>query len=427
MLLFFFVSILCAETLALYPSTSNVVDLTTNNFDNKVIQSDEVWIVEFYAPWCGHCQQLVPEYTKAAKALKGVVKVGSVNADDHKSLGGRYGVKGFPTIKIFSANKNKPDDYNGARTAQGIVDAALSAARSKVNAQLSGKSSSDSKGDSNDVVELTDNNFDKLVMESEDMWLVEFFAPWCGHCKNLAPHWADAATQLKGKIKVGALDATVHTVKAKQYEIQGYPTIKVFASGKKDRNSVSDYNGGRTGNDIVQWALEQLAENIPAPDIIQIVDENSFKNACDQKPLCVVSVLPHILDCQSECRNDYLTILKTMTEKFKKKMWGWTWFEAGSQNDLESALDIGGFGYPAMAVINIKRMKYSLLRGSFSKDGINEFLRDISYGRGNTAPIKGADIPNIVTTEPWDGKDGELPVEDDIDLSDVDLDDKDEL
>lgn len=43
--------------------------------------------------------------------------------------------------------------------------------------------------------------------------------------------------------------------------------------------------------------------------------------------------------------------------------------------DLENALDIGGFGYPTMAVINLKKMKYSLLRGSFSKDGINEYLR----------------------------------------------------
>lgn len=53
--------------------------------------------------------------------------------------------------------------------------------------------------------------------------------------------------------------------------------------------------------------------------------------------------------------------------------------------------------------------------------------RDLSYGRGNTAPIKEQKLPSIVKTEAWDGKDGELPPEEDIDLSDVDLDEKDEL
>lgn len=57
----------------------------------------------------------------------------------------------------------------------------------------------------------------------------------------------------------------------------------------------------------------------------------------------------------------------------------------------------------------------------------NVSFRDLSFGRGNTAPVKGAEIPKIVSTDPWDGKDGELPVEDDIDLSDVELDEKDEL
>jgi thiol-disulfide isomerase/thioredoxin len=55
---------------ALYPSSSEVVDLNPANFDRLVTQSDAVWIVEFYAPWCGHCQQFVPEYSKAATALK---------------------------------------------------------------------------------------------------------------------------------------------------------------------------------------------------------------------------------------------------------------------------------------------------------------------------------------------------------------------
>lgn len=60
---------------------------------------------------CGHCQALVPEYKKLARALKGVIKVGAVDASEHQSLGGRFGVQGFPTIKLFGGNKNKPRDY----------------------------------------------------------------------------------------------------------------------------------------------------------------------------------------------------------------------------------------------------------------------------------------------------------------------------
>lgn len=81
--------------------------------------------------------------------LQGVVKVGAVNADDHKSLGSEYNIQGFPTIKIFGANKKKPEDYNGARSASSIVDAAINAATQKVRATLGGKKSSGgSSGDS---------------------------------------------------------------------------------------------------------------------------------------------------------------------------------------------------------------------------------------------------------------------------------------
>lgn len=59
-----------SSTYALYSPSSDVVDLNPANFDSLVTRSDAVWIVEFYAPWCGHCQNLVPEYNKAATALK---------------------------------------------------------------------------------------------------------------------------------------------------------------------------------------------------------------------------------------------------------------------------------------------------------------------------------------------------------------------
>lgn len=141
---------------------------------------------------------------------------------------------------------------------------------------------------------------------------------------------------------------------------------------------------------------------------LQVTKESVLKEACQDSQLCVVSVLPHIYDCQSECRQGYLDILKRLGDKYKRNRWGWLWSEAMAQPKLEEALEIGGFGYPALAVLNSRKMKYSLLRGSFSYDGINEFLREVAVGRGSSVPVKGAKLPEVVETEPWDGKDAKV-------------------
>lgn len=317
---------------ALYSPGDNVIDLNPTNFQHKVIQSDSVWLVEFYAPWCGHCQSLAPAWKKAATALKGVVNVGAVDADSHKQLAGQYGVTGFPTIKIFGANKNSPEPYQGARSAEAIVNAALNTASSVVKSRLSGGGSGSSSsggggkksggGSSDDVVKLTDANFEELVVKSNDMWLVEFYAPWCGHCKNLAPHWASAATELKGKVKLGALDATAETVMAGRFGIRGYPTIKYFPSGPKDLDSAKDYDGGRTSGDIVQWALNHWTELQPAPEIHELTGQEVM-DECVGKQLCVISFLPHILDSGAAGRNEYIALLKEMGNKYKQKSWGY--------------------------------------------------------------------------------------------------------
>jgi len=116
----------------LYPPNSNVVQLTKSNFAQEVFNSDHVWLVEFYAPWCGHCKNLVSAWEAAATNLKGIVKVGAVNCDDEKELAGMFQVKGFPTIKVFPSERSEnphqkglpwknAEDYNGARTAAAIA------------------------------------------------------------------------------------------------------------------------------------------------------------------------------------------------------------------------------------------------------------------------------------------------------------------
>ena len=410
-------------TLSLYSTTDDVIELTEQNFNTRVIQSNDVWLIEFYAPWCGHCKSLAPEWKKAATALKGFVKVGAVDMTAHQSVGAPYNIQGFPTIKIFAGNKQSPEDYNGARSASAIIDSALSHVRGIVNERLTGKmggqgssGKQSSGGDSKDVIELTDSNFEQLVLKSNDMWLVEFFAPWCGHCKNLVPHWQSAATELKGKVKLGAVDATVHTIMASRYNVRGYPTIKLFPAGVKD-GEAAEYDGGRTSSDIVAWALEKLTESVPPPELVELTNEDILKEACNSHQLCVVSVLPHILDCQSKCRNDYLSLLRSIGEKHKRRMWGWVWAEAGSQMEVEDSLNIGGFGYPAMAVINARKMKFSLFKGSFSEKGLHEFLLEVGVGRGSIEGLRSGQLPKVVTSQPWDGKDGVMPIEEDYDLT----------
>jgi protein disulfide-isomerase A6 len=68
----------------------NVVVLDEMSFNPAVLQSKDIWIVEFYAPWCGHCKALEPEYKQAAKNLKGQVKLGKVDCDVEKQLCQRF-------------------------------------------------------------------------------------------------------------------------------------------------------------------------------------------------------------------------------------------------------------------------------------------------------------------------------------------------
>ena len=250
----------------------------------------------------------------------------------------------------------------------------------------------------------------------------------CGHCQRLEPEWAKAASELKGKVKVAAVDATVNTITASKYDVRGYPTIKVFPAGAKDPNAVENYDGGRTASDIIAWALDKAAESVPPPEIMELTNNDVLTAECSEKPLCVISFLPHILDSMAEGRNKYIALLKAIGEKYRKKMWGWVWTEAGAHPGLEESLGVGGFGYPAMAVVNKRKKMYVLLTGPFEEGGINELLRAVAVGRGRTEPIKNGALPNIEKREAWDGKDGELPQEEDYgDLDDVDDPEKDEL
>lgn len=100
------------------PPTHNALALAPaapDNFD-KIVNGGKHVLAEFYAPWCGHCKRLVPEYKALGEAiesdpkLKARVVIAKVNADEHRSLGERFEVRGFPTIKFLARGKAPTKD-----------------------------------------------------------------------------------------------------------------------------------------------------------------------------------------------------------------------------------------------------------------------------------------------------------------------------
>ncbi|KAI4305726.1 hypothetical protein L6164_029074 [Bauhinia variegata] len=411
---------------ALYGSSSPVVQLNPSNFKSKVLNSNGVVLVEFFAPWCGHCQALTPIWEKAATVLKGVATVAALDADAHQALAQEYGIRGFPTIKVFAPGK-PPVDYQGARDVKPIAEFALQQIKSLLKERLSGKTSggSSEKSEPSASVELNSGNFDELVLKSKELWIVEFFAPWCGHCKRLAPEWKKASINLKGKVKLGHVDCDAEKSLMSRFNVQGFPTILVFGA---DKDTPIPYDGARTASAIESFALEQLETNVAPPEVTELTSPDVLEEKCGPAAICFVAFLPDILDSKADGRNRYLQQLLSVAEKFKRSPYSYVWAAAGNQPDLEKHVGVGGYGYPALVALNLKKGVYAPLKSAFELEHVIEFVKEAGRGGKGNLPLEGT--PTVVKTEAWDGKDGQVIEEDEFSLEELmgeDTSSKDEL
>eukprot|EP00039_Didymoeca_costata_P027672 m.18898 g.18898 ORF g.18898 m.18898 type:complete len:545 (+) comp6442_c0_seq1:200-1834(+) len=126
---------------------------------------------------------------------------------------------------------------------------------------------------SNNVVTLTATNFDSFIKENNPA-MVEFYAPWCGHCKKLAKPYAEAADTLKGIATLAAVDAIAEKDLADRYEIKSFPTLYFFQDGEKTK-----YSAGLSSGSIVAWTKKRVYG--PISELKTEEDIQSFKQKGD--------------------------------------------------------------------------------------------------------------------------------------------------
>eukprot|EP00941_MAST-03F_sp_MAST-3F-sp1_P004189 g4189.t1 len=304
--------------------------------------------------------------------------------------------------------------------------------------------SSDSKSEKEEVekevkksvVHLTEENFDETIFNSDHHWIVEFYAPWCGHCKKLEPEYEKAAKALENyeykgmKIKLAAVDATVHRGVANRFGTNGFPTLKVVRAGSTSAKEAEDYQGGRDETSIVRAAKELCKPVIPTLEVLQLTDQSQFKSCLKERKRheeegkeshtlstgswCVVAFLPHILDTTADERRKVLSELKSAYNNHRLGELQVYWTESGQQPELEEALRKTGLDltFPTIAAFNQETGKQRLATyvGKFSGRQVDDFfLPSLRNGWAKTRSLD--KMPTAQKCTEWDGENGSVDVE----------------
>uniref|UniRef100_A0A672IME7 Thioredoxin domain-containing protein n=1 Tax=Salarias fasciatus TaxID=181472 RepID=A0A672IME7_SALFA len=218
---------------------SAVFHLTDESFDG-FLEEQPAALVMFYAPWCGHCKKMKPEFDEAAEILnRGSDSPGVLAALDatvHKAVGDRFKISGFPTLKYFQNGEEK-FTLPQLRSKDKIMEFMH-------NPQAPPPPERSWEDRPSSVSHLGSEDFREALKKKRHA-LVMFYAPWCPHCKSAVPHFTAAAELFKEdrKIVYAAVDCTKglnHDV-CKQEGVEGYPTFSYYHYGK----FVEKYNGDR--------------------------------------------------------------------------------------------------------------------------------------------------------------------------------------
>ncbi|XP_071737839.1 protein disulfide-isomerase 5-2-like [Rutidosis leptorrhynchoides] len=207
------------------------------------------------------------------------------------------------------------------------------------------------------VLELNESNLDSAI-SSFDFILLDFYAPWCGHCKRLSPELDKAAPMLSGLKKpvvIAKIDADKYSRVASKYKIDGFPTLKIFMHGVP-----TDYHGPRKSDLLVRYLRKFVA-----PDVTVLESESSITDFIEAAGTSFPIFIGFGLDESS---------ISNLAIKFKKN----AWFSV-AKDFSEKTMALYDFDkVPALLALHPNFKEQNIFYGPFEDKFLEEFIKQSS-------------------------------------------------
>jgi protein disulfide isomerase family A protein 3 len=340
---------------------SDVLVLTDKDFESKLAALENT-LVMFYAPWCGHCKKLKPEFDKAADLVKDddpPIALAKVDCtEDGKETCNKFSVSGYPTLKIFR-NGELSSDYNGPREANGIVKHM----RSQV-----GPASKEFK---------TASEF-KTFLEKDDVGVVAFLAA----DSKLEKTFTKVSDKLREKARFGRTNVPEVLKEAKQKE----DTLVLYRPKHLANKFEPDfvvYDGAFDKDDIEKFITTEYH------GLVGVRTQDSAK---DFKPPVVIAYFGVDYKKNPKGTNYWRNRILKVAQDYKKDFT----FAVSSKDEFQYEMNEYGIDYtpsdkPIVTAKNAEGKKF-IMPQEFSVENFADFLGKLK--RGEVEPfLKSEPIP----------------------------------
>lgn len=187
---------------------------------------------------------------------------------------------------------------------------------------------------------------------------------------------------------------------------------------KKKEEAENDFDTDEDQIEELKNEIKKLEETkrllkLGGDKLEQLLTDAEFRSECENR-VCILAFLPHILDSGAATRNEMLAMLDAVRKRSTREKIpvGFMWLQGGDQFEIEEKLSLQ-FGWPAVIAIHLKKERYGVHRGTFEKESLQGFIRSLMVGKVPLHPLpKG--LGKFYRADPWDGKDGVLPQEEEL-------------